>query len=309
MKKIFPYILLAACLFLNGCDGVVVRTYNSYNAASGNAEVVPSGGERIPAQTLAEIPTVPAYVPTFECGTAIYIVEITEDVSQPWFRVLTLQHRLPSLRPLLRTLVNHSHCFINANPDRLRETSWIGKKQTKEYLALYGDPGNSEAPHFILSPSVNFTATGQVESVIMKLVDANSHERVETITGTLSNHAFSFDQLAKTRQIEDMEAWQSNPEGMVIADAFMNAWPELDSVARHHGIQRSDEMGRRRGYAPSLRPVRQAQVRLAELNFYSGAIDGVENPAVTHALRAFQRATGLPITGRLDYDRTAALTR
>jgi len=309
MKKILPYILLAACLFLNGCDGVVVRTYNSYAAASGKAEDVPTGSERIPVQTSAEIPTVPAYVPTFECGTPIYIVEITEDASQPWFQVLTLQHRLPSLRPLLRTLVDHSHCFINANPDRLRETSWIGKKQTKEYLALYGDPGNSEAPHFTLSPSVNFTATGQIESVTLMLVDANSHELVETITGKLSDHAFSFDQLAKTRQIEGMEAWQSSPQGRVIADAFMNAWPELDSVARHHGIQRSDAMGQAKGYAPLLMPVRQAQVRLAELNFYSGAIDGVASPAVTQALRAFQRAKGLPITGRLDYDSDAALTR
>ena len=309
MKTILPLILLAACLFLTGCDGVVVRTYNSYAAASGKAEDVPSGSERVPVQTSAEIPPVPAYVPTFECGSAIYIVEITEDASQPWFQVLTLQHRLPTLRPLLRTLINYSHCFINANPDRHRELSWMGKRQTKEDLALHGDLGNSEAPHFTLSPSVNFTATDQIESVTMTLVDANSHELVETITGTLSNHAFSFDQLAKTRQIQGMEAWQSSPQGQVIADAFMNAWPELTSVAMHHGIQRSDAMGQAQGYAALLMPVRQAQVRLAELNFYSGAIDGVASPAVTEALRAFQRAKGLPITGRLDYDSTAALTR
>ncbi|MGC1480464.1 MAG: peptidoglycan-binding domain-containing protein [Chthoniobacterales bacterium] len=44
----------------------------------------------------------------------------------------------------------------------------------------------------------------------------------------------------------------------------------------------------------------QTQSQLANLGYYTGAIDGAYGPQTNRALRQFQSDYGLPITGRLD---------
>lgn len=44
----------------------------------------------------------------------------------------------------------------------------------------------------------------------------------------------------------------------------------------------------------------KAQIRLYNLGYYKGTIDGVFGPATQRAIEIFQRANSLPITGRLD---------
>jgi hypothetical protein len=44
----------------------------------------------------------------------------------------------------------------------------------------------------------------------------------------------------------------------------------------------------------------QTQSQLANLGYYTGAIDGAFGPLTSQALRQFQSDYGLPITGRLD---------
>ncbi len=46
--------------------------------------------------------------------------------------------------------------------------------------------------------------------------------------------------------------------------------------------------------------LRQAQIRLAELNLYSGAIDGQLGAATVTAIKTFQKVRGIPETGALD---------
>ena len=60
---------------------------------------------------------------------------------------------------------------------------------------------------------------------------------------------------------------------------------------------------------PETRPVMQLQVVLDRLGFSPGVIDGREGMSLTTALRGFQRARGLPETGRPDAPTHAALAQ
>jgi peptidoglycan hydrolase-like protein with peptidoglycan-binding domain len=53
--------------------------------------------------------------------------------------------------------------------------------------------------------------------------------------------------------------------------------------------------------------IRQAQERPQELGYYDGAIDGIYGPKTAEAMRAYQQAQGLPVTGTLDQETAQAL--
>jgi peptidoglycan hydrolase-like protein with peptidoglycan-binding domain len=53
--------------------------------------------------------------------------------------------------------------------------------------------------------------------------------------------------------------------------------------------------------------VREIQVKLAEQGYYAGAIDGIIGPQTRDALRNFQRAHRLPVSGHLDEATVAKL--
>ena len=53
--------------------------------------------------------------------------------------------------------------------------------------------------------------------------------------------------------------------------------------------------------------IRQAQERLKELGYYEGAIDGIYGPNTAEALREYQQAQGLPVTGTFDQETAQAL--
>ncbi len=53
--------------------------------------------------------------------------------------------------------------------------------------------------------------------------------------------------------------------------------------------------------------IRQAQERLQELGYYDGAIDGIYGPKTAEAMRTYQQAQGLPVTGTLDQETARAL--
>lgn len=46
--------------------------------------------------------------------------------------------------------------------------------------------------------------------------------------------------------------------------------------------------------------VAQLQSRLAGRGYYRGAVDGVMGPETRRAIRAFERANGLPVDGLID---------
>ena len=65
-------------------------------------------------------------------------------------------------------------------------------------------------------------------------------------------------------------------------------------------------LGRQHGQHPSQTltraQTREAEVRLSELGYWTGAVDGHFDPATRSALIAFQKWEGRPVTGRLTLD-------
>lgn len=158
------------------------------------------------------------------------------------------------------------------------------------------------------------------------LVDGRSGVQVAISEGVASKKDFSFGAIAGgSGGVVGMGAWQNTPQGKVIAGAFMDAFNQMTIAARNYSAQRTGPNGLGTGgalgvdgartsapaTAPAavLMPVRQAQIRLAELNFYSGAIDGLAGAGMAKALSDFQRAKGLSVTGQLDMASSAALAR
>lgn len=60
---------------------------------------------------------------------------------------------------------------------------------------------------------------------------------------------------------------------------------------------------------PVQRPVMQMQVVLERLGFAPGVIDGKEGASLANALKGFQEARGLPVTGALDEQTRSALAQ
>ncbi len=304
-------------LFLGGCEGVVVRKYSTHGP---NSEVVPSAPD---APVVAQHQTVVADSRSFEFAlcTTHGIMDVVEDTSQNWYQTLTLQYQLPATTPLLRMLIEQSGCFNHPDPDRSYKRSVYGAMQSESDRALYGDLGSDWDIDYTLTPSINFAAgtdgngMRKLETAALTLTDARSGAQVAINLGVAAGNDFSFGALARERGIVDMDAWQSTPEGAAISGAFIDAFNQMLIVASKHDYERAQEMGRRTGFVRDdevhavLMPIRQAQMRLAELKFYAGAIDGVAGVGMAKALSAFQRAKGLRVTGQLDLASSAALAK
>jgi hypothetical protein len=63
-----------------------------------------------------------------------------------------------------------------------------------------------------------------------------------------------------------------------------------------------------RGSAPlTVAQTREAETRLSDMGYWTGAVDGVFDPATRSALIAFQKCEGRPVTGRLTLAELAAI--
>ena len=158
------------------------------------------------------------------------------------------------------------------------------------------------------------------------LVDGRSGVQVAISEGVASKKDYSFGAIAGgSGGAAGIGAWQSTPQGKVIGGAFMDAFNQMVSASRNYAAQRTGPNGLGTGgalavdgapaaaapaqvtAAPLNAP--QVQIRLAELELYSGAIDGQMGSGTLDALRKFQRVRGLPVSGQLDAATSAALAR
>lgn len=77
-----------------------------------------------------------------------------------------------------------------------------------------------------------------------------------------------------------------------------------DPMASHDGQQRADEIP-----DPVKRPIMQAQVVLDRAGFMPGVVDGQMGMSTVNALRGFQEANGLTVSGKLDEPTMQALAK
>jgi len=109
----------------------------------------------------------------------------------------------------------------------------------------------------------------------------------------------------------------------VITAAFMDAYNQMVVALRNYkaqsvqgqGLGGGGKLGVDGGVAPSqtkagaAMSMREAQERLNGLGYNVGTPDGAAGPKTAKALREFQQAQGLPVTGKLDTATAGALSR
>ncbi len=115
------------------------------------------------------------------------------------------------------------------------------------------------------------------------------------------------------QQALDLHKASSSEYGEIIKDG--DFYPQL--IALIHKRRRSCAVDLTRvpsslmttNSGPAIAPLtlRQAQIRLAELKLYSGAIDGQLGAATVTAIKTFQKVRGIPETGALDSTTERAL--
>ena len=345
MKTTRPILWLSiVALLLGGCDGVVVRKYSTHGPSSeitgseipgtGNTSDNTAGGNVTQGNAVDRSDAIAPEENLAQCGGGGGIIDVVEDTSQNWYQLLTTQYQLPATTPLLQMLSQLSGCFKLPDPERSYKLSVYGAMQSESDRALYGDLGSDWDIAYILTPSINFAPAAEgngtdagtgmrtLESVVLTLTDARSGAKVAVSLGSpgknislaaLIRRAYGAP-VADMEELDYLDRWHSTPEGTAVSAAFIDAFNQMILAASKHDLERVAEMGRRTGYVrdlpqTALMPIRQAQMRLAELKFYAGAIDGVAGAGMAKALSAFQRATGLRVTGQLDVASSAALAR
>ena len=331
--------LSIVALLLGGCDGVVVRKYSTHGPSSeitgseipgsGNNSGNTAGGNVTQGNAVDRSDAIAPEENLAQCGGGGGIIDVVEDTSQNWYQLLTTQYQLPATTPLLQQLSQLSGCFKLPDPERSYKLSVYGAMQSQTDRALYGDLGSDWDIAYILTPSINFapvidagTGMRKLESVVLTLTDARSGAKVAVSLGSPGKNVSLAALIRRSygapaadmEELDYLDRWHSTPEGTAVSGAFIDAFNQMILAAGKHDLERAAEMGRRTGYVRDLptavlMPVRQAQMRLAELKFYAGAIDGVAGVDMAKALSAFQRAKGLRVTGELDVASSAALAR
>jgi len=279
-----------------------------------------------------------------------------EDTTQDWYQLLTTQYQLPATTPLLRLLIQQSNCFVIVDRGRA-----MAQMQTERDMARNGDlransnmgAGQMVAADYTMTPSIQFaqqTGGGGIGALVgmlnpyaglvaggmrkvdaattLILVDGRSGVQVAISEGVASKKDFSFGAIVGGGGgAVGMGAWQSTPQGKVIAGAFMDAFNQMVQATRGYAAQRTGPNGLGTGgalgvsgantpptpvsIAQASAPlnIRSAQIRLAELTLYSGAIDGQAGAGTSGAIKKFQAIRGLPVSGVLDAATSAALSK
>ncbi|WP_374605695.1 peptidoglycan-binding protein [Diaphorobacter nitroreducens] len=161
-------------------------------------------------------------------------------------------------------------------------------------------------------------------SAMLTLVDNRSGVQVAASEGSASKSDFAgFGSLFGGSAGGGLGGYQNTAQGKVITAAFMDAYNQMVVALRNYkaqsvqgqGLGGGGRLGVDGGAAPSqtragaAMSVREAQERLNAMGYNVGTPDGSAGPKTARALREFQQAQGLPVTGRLDSATAGALSR
>ena len=161
-------------------------------------------------------------------------------------------------------------------------------------------------------------------SAMLTLVDNRSGVQVAASEGSASKSDFAgFGSLFGGSAGGGLGGYQNTAQGKVITAAFMDAYNQMVVALRSYkaqsvqgqGLGGGGRLGVDGGAAPSqtragaAMSVREAQERLNAMGYNVGTPDGSAGPKTARALREFQQAQGLPVTGRLDSATAGELSR
>jgi hypothetical protein len=148
-------------------------------------------------------------------------------------------------------------------------------------------------------------------STTMMLIDSRSGVQVAAAQGSAKNIDFGvsglFDHFGSGGA--SLGAYSRTPEGKVIAAAFLDSYNQMVKAVREYAPQRVAGglgAGGTLTVDGATKPasadysLADAQHKLAQLGLYNSKVDGLPGPGTSHAIGMFQKANGLPVTGKLD---------
>lgn len=278
-------------------------------------------------------------------------MSLIENEQAGWYTILRNEYRLPPTANLLRLMIQQSNCFIvversatgmNAmNRERqlqssgeMRQNSNFGKGQvvSSDYglspeVIFNQDTGGAAASlgglfgnaGRVLGAVAGSTVTREA-SVMLTMIDNRSSVQVAASEGSASKTDWGgMGALFGGSGGGAAGAYNTTPQGKVIAAAFMDAYNGMVRAIRNYkaqsvqgqGLGGGGRLGVDGGAAPSqtsapgaapaaAMSLRSAQQALNKLGYDAGAADGAMGRKTVAALNAFQKDRRISQTGRLD---------
>ncbi|WP_394788883.1 peptidoglycan-binding protein [Rhodoferax sp.] len=336
---IFKTSITAACALalLAGCETTDMKmgSADAKTVATGSAGGATSANENSQLE---------------KCPSALGTVSLIENEQAGWYTILRNEYRLPPTANLLRLMIQQSNCFIvversaagmNAmnrerqlqNSGEMRQNSNFGKGQvvssdyglSPEVIfnqntggaaasigGLFGNAGR------VLGAVAGSTATREA-SVMLTMIDNRSSVQVAASEGSASKTDWGgMGALFGASGGGAVGAYNSTPQGKVIAAAFMDAYNNMVRAVRNYRAQTVQGQGlggggklgvdggaapsqtSAPGAAPAAMSLKTAQDRLNKLGYDAGVADGSMGRKTVAAINAFQKDRRISQTGRLD---------
>ena len=331
--------LMAACVLalLAGCETTDMKmgSPEAKTVATGSAGGATSANENTQLE---------------KCPSALGTVSLIENEQAGWYTILRNEYRLPPTANLLRLMIQQSNCFIvversaagmNAmsreralqNSGEMRQNSNFGKGQvvssdyglSPEVIfnqntggaaagigGLFGNAGR------VLGAVAGSTATREA-SVMLTMIDNRSSVQVAASEGSASKTDWGgMGSLFGGSGGGAVSAYNTTPQGKVIAAAFMDAYNGMVRAVRNYkaqtvqgqGLGGGGRLGVDGGAAPTQTSapgavpagmsLKSAQERLNKLGYDAGVADGSMGRKTVAALNTFQKDRRISQTGRLD---------
>jgi hypothetical protein len=279
------------------------------------------------------------------CSHSLGTLAVEEDTSGEWYIMLTTQYHLPATTPLIRLMIQQSNCFVVVDRGRA-----MGSMMQERDLAATGElrnrsnmgKGQLVAADYVVTPTIQFSedtggaqAAGAVvghfvpllgvlagsmkkseAATTLMLTDTRSGVQVAAAQGSAKNMDFGLGALGLgAGGGAGIGAYNSTPQGKLIAAAFLDSFNQLVKAVREYAPQRVDGglgTGGKLAVDGSSAPaaefsVADAQRKLSALGLYKGKPDGVAGAGTSKAISQFQKVRGLQATGQLDAETIDAL--
>ena len=204
------------------------------------------------------------------CAKPLGTLAVEENTQDQWYIILTTQYHLPATTPLIRLMIQQSNCFVVVDRGRglnqmmqERDLAASGELRSRSNLGK----GQIVAADYVVTPTIQFSQqTGEggaalgaaiggraggllgalagsmkssEASTTLMLTDTRSGVQVAASQGSAKNTDFGFGALGIGSTVAGgAGAYNSTPQGKVIAAAFLDSYNQMVKAVREYAPQR-----------------------------------------------------------------------
>ncbi len=226
------------------------------------------GGNSSPYSTAVAGNSAQTADPLHQCSAPLGTVSIVEDTSAAWYRLLTGQYQLGSTVPVLKMLVQQSHCFVVVDRG-VGLDSAMTERQLRDSGELrhrsHMQRGQMVAADFTISPSITFSTASagglsgllafvpgvggaltavassidtKSASTALTLIDNRSSVQIAAASGSARDLDLgAFAGFLHTNSGGVVGGYSNTPEGKVLVTAFTDSLNNLIDSLHHYKAQ------------------------------------------------------------------------